>query len=101
MSKDVLYRGPGRDYIFDYDAADDVLYGGSGDDKQSFAGKGEDVNYGGDGNDFVGDREDGQRDELYCGAGRDKAVAGKLDYVSSSCEEKVNPPRGSGRVRVD
>ena len=95
MSKDVLYGGPGRDYLFDHDAADDVLYGGTGDDKQLFAGKGEDVYYGGDGNDLVGDGEDGQRDKLHCGEGRDQYMAEKLDYVDSSCEKKMAP---GGRV---
>ena len=87
MSEDVLYGGPGRDYVFDHDAADDVLYGGAGDDKQLFAGKGEDVYYGGEGNDLLGDGEDGQRDKLYCGEGKDHYLADKIDYVDSSCEK--------------
>jgi hypothetical protein len=28
------------------------------------------------------------RDELYCGPGKDKYHADRLDYVDSSCEEK-------------
>jgi hypothetical protein len=28
-------------------------------------------------------------DELYCGPGKDKYAADRLDYVDSSCEEKV------------
>jgi Ca2+-binding RTX toxin-like protein len=68
-------------------------------------GGAEDVVYGGDGNDYLDGRDEGpkdtQRDELYCGAGRDKAIAGKYNSVSSSCEEKVNPPKGGGWVRVD
>ena len=32
-----------------------------------------------------------QRDELYCGKGRDEYVAGRLDYVDSSCEKEVKP----------
>ena len=31
--------------------------------------------------------KDQQRDELYCGGGRDQYRASRLDYVSSSCEE--------------
>jgi Ca2+-binding RTX toxin-like protein len=92
-SKDVLYGGPGKDSLEDFDGGDDVLYGGDGDDKL-LGGKGEDVIYGGDGN----DRIDGatvdltgvvvkkQRDELYCGEGKDHYIADKLDYVDSSCE---------------
>jgi hypothetical protein len=30
------------------------------------------------------------RDELYCGPGKDEYHADRLDYVDSSCEEKVN-----------
>ncbi len=72
-----------------------------------FGVQGEDVLYGGDGNDYLDGREKGpkntQRDELYCGAGRDKAIAdNKIDSVSSSCEVKVDPPNKGGRVvRVD
>ena len=29
------------------------------------------------------------RDELYCGPGKDQYHADRLDYVDSSCEEKV------------
>jgi Ca2+-binding RTX toxin-like protein len=69
---------------------DDVLYGGDGDDKNRLYGdKGEDVLYGGDGNDFLDASLDGQRDKLYCGKGKDEYAAGKIDYVSSSCEQKV------------
>ena len=96
LGSDTLYGGPGNDDVFDHDAADDVLYGGAGDDRQLFAGKGEDVYYGGDGNDLVGDGEDGQRDKLYCGEGKDRYMAEKLDYVDSSCEKKLAP--GQGRV---
>jgi len=71
---DVIYGGPGRDQIKD--------------------GNGEDVLYGGAGNDFFilesGPFEDGQRDKVYCGPGKDQyGGAGKLNYVDSSCEKKV------------
>jgi Ca2+-binding RTX toxin-like protein len=73
-------------------AGDDVIYGGDGSDT-IFAVEGEDVLYGGEGNDYLDGRDEGglkdkQRDEIFCGAGRDKAVAGKLDYVDSSCENE-------------
>ena len=55
-------------------------------------GDGEDVIYGGDGNDFIEESGDGQRDKLYCGAGRDKYVADPEDYVDSSCEVFAGPP---------
>jgi Ca2+-binding RTX toxin-like protein len=56
-----------------------------------FGVEGEDVLYGGDGDDYLDGRDrgvkDNQRDELYCGAGRDQYIAGSRDYVSSSCEK--------------
>jgi hypothetical protein len=56
-------------------------------------GKGEDVIYGGAGNDFVilksGPLDDGQRDKVYCGPGKDTYGGGRLDYVDRSCEKKV------------
>jgi Ca2+-binding RTX toxin-like protein len=101
-SKDVLHGGPGRDWVEGF-RGDDVLYGGDGDDKTLYAEKvqddlygglygdeGEDVLYGGDGNDFLDASADGQRDKLYCGKGSDEYAADKIDYVSSSCEEKAS-----------
>jgi hypothetical protein len=88
---DWLYGGPGSD----------VIYGGPGDDSFLAGDEGEDVIYGGDGNDRLSGlqppppgRLPAQRDELYCGEGRDKYTADKLDYVDSSCEKKL-PPYGS------
>ena len=88
--KDVLDGGPGSD----------VLYGGPGDDGALVGGPGEDAMYGSDGDDRIaatrvpgGDRGDGQRDELYCGKGKDRYAADKNDYVDSSCEKKQNTPR--------
>ena len=55
----------------------DVIYGGPGDDtKLDVASAGEFGN-------------DGQRDKLYCGEGRDTYYAEKIDYVASSCEKKL------------
>jgi Ca2+-binding RTX toxin-like protein len=73
---DVLYGGSQRDGVGGYDG-DDVIYGGPGDDtKLDVASAGE-----------LG--EDGQRDELYCGEGRDTYYAEKIDYVAKSCEVKL------------
>ena len=77
-----LDGGPGSDTLYGVDG-DDALHGFNG----------EDVLYGGDGNDIVTDYYDEQRDKLYCGEGRDEYVAGKNDYVDSSCEKKVSPQR--------
>jgi Ca2+-binding RTX toxin-like protein len=93
-SKDVLYGGPGKDDLTDFDGGDDVLYGGDGDDKPLAGGAGEDVIYGGDGNDLIdavsasvtGFSTTKERDEIYCGEGEDHYMADKLDYVDSSCE---------------
>jgi hypothetical protein len=93
-SKDVLHGGPGKDDLTDFDGGDDVLYGGDGDDKPLAGGAGEDVIYGGDGNDFIdavsasstGFPITKERDEIYCGEGKDHYMADKLDYVDSSCE---------------
>jgi hypothetical protein len=55
----------------------DVIYGGPGDDtKLDVASAGEFGN-------------DGQRDKLYCGEGRDTYYAEKIDYVDSSCEVRI------------
>ena len=51
-------------------------------------GGGADVYYGGDGDDDITAWADGQRDEIYCGKGKDSYVADKHDYVSSDCEQK-------------
>ena len=93
-SKDVLHGGPGKDDLTDFDGGDDVLYGGDGNDKPLAGGAGEDVIYGGDGNDFIdavsassnGYSITKERDEIYCGKGKDSYYADKSDYVDSSCE---------------
>jgi hypothetical protein len=86
---DVVYGGPGNDDLGDGpDEGDDVYYGGDGDDGLA-AGMGEDVMYGGDGNDVLAG-EDGTRDKLYCGKGKDQYTADKIDYVDTSCE-KIAP----------
>jgi len=97
---DVLYGGSGRDGVGGYDG-DDVIYAGPGNDGKLpstiVAGHGgDDVIYGGPGDDTKLDvasagefGNDGQRDKLYCGEGRDTYYAEKIDYVASSCEKKL------------
>lgn len=92
VGKDVLHGAGGMDFL-EGGAGDDVIYGGDGSDT-IFAVEGEDVLYGGEGNDYLDGRDEGglkdrQRDEIFCGAGKDKAIAGKLDYVDSSCENEA------------
>jgi hypothetical protein len=93
---DVLHGGADGDIYLSGGEGEDVVYGGDGNDLGVFGGPGEDVLYGKDGNDLLrGDDDVGkvpQRDELYCGKGRDEYRADKLDYVSSSCEEVLAPP---------
>jgi hypothetical protein len=91
---DVIYGGPGDDSPLWGGRGDDVIYGGDGGDPDLWGGPGEDVVYGGDGNDFLEATFDRQRDKIYCGAGRDTYLAGKEDFVDSSCEKKakVGPP---------
>jgi len=92
---DVLYGGSGRDGVGGYDG-DDVIYGGPGDDANLVGFGGKDVIYGGPGDDTGLDvasagefGNDGQRDKLYCGEGRDTYYAEKIDYVDSSCEVRI------------
>jgi hypothetical protein len=99
---DVIYAGPGddrrniMDKYFDRNVmgnrGDDVLYGGDGNDKLgSDLGQdvGEDVYYGEGGNDFIFAQGDRQPDKLYCGKGKDRYFADKIDYVDSSCEKNM------------
>jgi hypothetical protein len=96
---DVLYGGAGNDKLgsdIGQDVGEDVYYGGDGNDVLvglpfGVKGEGEDVYYGGDGNDWFY-AHDGQRDKLYCGKGKDRYIAEKIDYVDSSCEKKMLAP---------
>src|SRR5215204_367914 len=81
---DKIYAGPDGAYGMNGGEGDDVLYAGP-DGAGLGGGKGEDVLYGGDGKDSI-DADDGQRDKLYCGEGRDIYFSDKNDYVANSCE---------------
>jgi hypothetical protein len=96
---DIIYGGPGNDgrsVIVAGHGGDDVIYGGPGDDGNLVGFGGKDVIYGGPGDDTKLDvasagefGNDGQRDKLYCGEGRDTYYAEKIDYVDSSCEVRI------------
>src|SRR5215207_11549391 len=81
---DDTIRGLGGSDDISHGSGDDVVYGGDGNDSVG-PDLGKDVIYGGDGNDKLDSGDDGG-DKLYCGAGRDKYIADKNDYVDSSCE---------------
>jgi hypothetical protein len=85
----VIYGGTDRDSTIGGNG-DDVMYGGPGDDSNLNGLRGNDGIYGGPDKLLPGGG-DGQRDKVYCGEGRDEYVAGKNDYVDSSCEKKVSP----------
>jgi Ca2+-binding RTX toxin-like protein len=109
---DVIYGGPGNDgnggILVAGHGGDDVIYGGPGDDGNLVGFGGKDVIYGGPGDDTELDvasagefGNDGQRDKLYCGEGRDTYYAEKIDYVDSSCEVKLgNSAPGPGPLPI-
>ena len=86
------HGGPGDDRLRGGDRADrldggtgnDVLIGEGGDDV-IVGGPGVDLLSGGDGNDLLL-AADGTRDVVACGAGRDRAVVDRKDFVTRSCE---------------
>jgi Ca2+-binding RTX toxin-like protein len=97
-SRNWLYGGDGPDDMYGADG-EDVLYGENGNDHMG-GDEGEDVLYGGDGNDTLvaaSHNDDLGADKLYCGAGTDKYTAGRLDYVSDTCEVKQRPAEPSRR----
>jgi Ca2+-binding RTX toxin-like protein len=96
-SKNTIYGGDGPDDIGG-DYGDDVLYGEDGNDHMG-GDDDEDVLYGGDGNDTLvaaSHNEDLGADKIFCGAGTDKYIAGRHDYVSNSCEVKKKLPKAEG-----
>jgi hypothetical protein len=98
---DVIHAGDGGDFFVAGGKGEDDIYGGDGND-WLFGDQGEDVLYGGDGNDHLEADEDGQRDKLYCGEGKDRYSADKIDYVHSSCEKKMpTRPAKGGAILID
>ena len=89
---DRLYGRAGNDTIFGDSGNDslsggagaDTLLGGSGKDRIS-TGAGRDVVAAGDGKDFIRAR-DHARDDIDCGAARDRVEADGIDKVSGNCE---------------
>jgi Ca2+-binding RTX toxin-like protein len=79
---DVVRGGPGDDRIFGR-AGDDRLSGNAGNDR-IFAGAGSDRVFGRGGSDRIHVR-DGVRDVVFCGTGRDRVIADRLD-VLRGCE---------------
>jgi Ca2+-binding RTX toxin-like protein len=85
---DVLTGTVGKDRILGYSgkdwlrglAGDDILDGGNGADTVS----------GGPGKDRILAR-DGVRDRIYCGFGKDRVVADRLDRIESDCETRLLP----------
>lgn len=85
--EDKLFGGNGSDCMFG-GSQDDVLYGGPGNDDMGhycyefIFDTGEDVFYGGPGNEDIIAVEPGRkRDIVYCGSGRDRVFADKLDRL--------------------
>ena len=79
---DVILGEGGNDSIFG-GAGDDRLYGGPGNDVIT-GGPGADKIYGGPGSDTIY-ADDGERDFVDCGPGRDRAVVDSVDVVKN-CE---------------
>ena len=81
---DILNGLGGKD-ILDGLGGNDILNGGKGNDILN-GGPGKDVLNGGPGNDTVR-AQDGQRDTIDCGAGRDIVYVDRADRVAKSCEQ--------------
>jgi Tol biopolymer transport system component len=87
FGNDVVDGGKGNDVILGQ-AGDDRLTGGPGMDSLQ-GGPGRDVLHAGDGDDFVDDGNDGVRDVISCGRGRDTVQAERIDQVARDCEEVI------------
>ena len=86
---DLLYGRGGNDRL-DGGRGNDVLYGGAGNDVLT-GGAGRDRLYGGPGNDTLR-AQDGFRDTVDCGPGRDIAWVDRVDRVSG-CERVIRAKR--------
>jgi hypothetical protein len=93
---DSIDGGPGNDELdggrapqSEYRGDDDVILGRSGADVLR-GGPGRDTLDGGPGNDTIRAR-DGERDEIRCGPGRDRAFVDERDHVARGCESVRRP----------
>lgn len=99
-----LLGGPGADMIrsgsasdfFTGGRGDDVITGGGGAD-EIWAGSGRDVLFGGRGGDFIVSHGR-ERDQVSCGAGRDRALVDRRDRLRS-CELILPWPPARGGTR--
>jgi Ca2+-binding RTX toxin-like protein len=94
-AKDSYCGLTGADRIFGR-KGNDLLSGGPGSDLLN-GGPGRDLIYGG-GEDDVIQARDGQRDEIDCGSGRDRAIVDRKDSLAG-CEVVVRPRSRSGKPR--
>lgn len=86
---DVIRGYGGADRILGY-RGDDLLLGGVGADI-IVGGLGTDRLYGGPGNDRL-NSQDGMRDWVYCGTGRDTVIRDGRDVLARDCETGATPP---------
>lgn len=74
---DIIYGGRGPDFLYG-----SMLYGGPGNDELQLFGPAGDHAFGGDGDDIIsGDWDDGYRDVIRCGPGRDIVHADRNDQL--------------------
>lgn len=85
---DQLDGGSGKDDLKGGDG-NDIVEGRSGNDKLD-GGKGRDKLDGGSGHDKILAR-DGEKDEVFCGSGRDTVTVDERDLVSRTCEKLLKP----------
>ncbi len=83
---DQLSGGTGNDVLYG-EAGNDTIDGGSFDDSIN-GGSGADTLRGGSGGDFI-NADDGERDVIDCGLGRDRVLADAIDIVDRNCEDVV------------
>jgi Tol biopolymer transport system component len=91
---DTILGGGGNDTITG-DAGYDKIYGGAGNDVITVTGPGGSHVYGGPGSDTIY-AQDGFRDVIDCGPGRDRAVVDSIDVVKKTCEVVDTTPLGTG-----
>jgi len=85
-------NGRGRADYIEGGTGRDRLIGGSGGD-EIYGGRGQDKVFGNDGDDYINVADDGQVDEVDCGAGTDTVVYDwngltDIDIIDSNCEDQ-------------